>query len=92
MSDKGKAINPRIAIQIVSAIDDIVRKTEGRQIDAGRQIDYAVHALLMIVDSATRLQTPEQRAESFRIIAQAVTDIAENEYIPHPGDTKIAGK
>lgn len=81
-----KPFSKETAIQIAAAAHQIVEQAEGPQADAGRTIDYTVHALLLLVDTGTRLQTPKERAESFRHIARAVGKIAETDYIPYPGD------
>ena len=79
-------------LDIAIEIQRIVEEREGVQENAGRQIEYAFHAALLMVDAATRHLPDMQRAESLRTAIAMFGEIAENDYIqridPSPVDQR----
>lgn len=57
-----------------------MEELEGAQ-NAARQIEYAFHAALIVVDAATRHLPDTQRAESLRAAVAMFAYIAETDYI-----------
>lgn len=68
-------------LTILIEIQRIVEEREGIQENAGRQIEYAFHAALLMVDAATRHLPDMQRAESLRTAVTMFAKIAETDYI-----------
>jgi hypothetical protein len=79
-SNSGK-LNEQIVRDIVFVIHSIVKEREGLQENAGREIEYAFHAALFMVEAATCHQPNKQRVESLRAAAAMFADIAETDYI-----------
>jgi hypothetical protein len=77
-------------LNIAIEIQRIVEEREGVQENAGRHIEYAFHAALLMVDAATRHLPDTQRIESFRTAVAMFADIAETDYIPYIGQPPVA--
>lgn len=76
-----KKPNQKLVQNIVDAIHRAVETQYGPQDSARREIEYALHAALLIVDEATRHQSDTQRVESFQGAAAMFADIAQTYYI-----------
>jgi hypothetical protein len=76
-----KKPNQKLAQYILDAIHRVVETEYGPQKSARLEIEYALHAALLIVDEATRHQSDTQRIESFRGAAAMFADITQTYYI-----------
>jgi hypothetical protein len=78
--------NKKLVCKIANQIREVVEHKYGPQESARREIEYAFHAALLIVDDATRYQSEAHRLESFKRAAGMFAHIAETDYIrvmPH---------
>jgi hypothetical protein len=80
-SKKSGTLDDIALLDIAIDIQRIVEEREGVQENAGRQIEYAFHAALLMVDAATRHLPDMQRAESLRTAVAMFAEIAESDYI-----------
>ena len=81
-----KKPNKKIVCEIADVLREIIERQYGPQESARREIEYALHAALLIVDDATRHQSEKYRRESFQRAADMFAKIAETHYIevaPH---------
>jgi uncharacterized protein with HEPN domain len=76
-----KKPNKKLVQDILDAIHRAVETEYGTQKSARREIEYALHAALLIVDEATRHQSDTERVEPFRGAAAMFADIAHTYYI-----------
>ena len=76
-----KKPNQKLVQDILDVIYRVVEKEYGPQKSARREIEYALHATLLIVDEATRHQSDTQRVESFQGAVAMFADIAQTYYI-----------
>lgn len=79
--NKSGTLDDIVLLDIAIEIQRIVEEREGVQENAGRQIEYAFHAALLMVDAATRHLPDRQRAESLRTAVAMFGEIAETDYI-----------
>ena len=77
-------------LDIAIAIQRIVEEREGVQENAERQIEYAFHVALLMVDAATRHLPDTQRIDSLRTAVGTFADIAEIDYIQQIGQPPVA--
>ena len=82
-SNKSANLDDKVLLDIAIEIQHIVEEREGVQENAGRQIEYAFHAALIMVDAATRHLPDTQRVESLQTAAAMFAEIAETNYILH---------
>ena len=82
-SNKSGTLDDIALLDIAIEIQRIVEEREGVQENAGRQIEYAFHAALLMVDAATRHLPNTQRIESLRTAVAMFADIAETSVIQH---------
>ncbi len=91
-SKKSGTLDDVALLDIAIEIQPIVEEREDVQENAGRQIGYAFHAALLMVDAATRHLPNSQRAEPLRTAVAMFAQIAETEYIqrihPSPVDER----
>jgi hypothetical protein len=80
-TNKSGTLDDMALLEIATEIERIVEKREGVQVNAGREIEYAFHAALVMVDAATRHLPDMQRAESLRTAVAMFAEIAETDYI-----------
>jgi hypothetical protein len=80
-TENPKKLDAKVVLNIAMEIHRIVEEHEGTQEHAGREIEYALHAALLMVNAATRYQPFSQRIKSFRTATAMFADIAENDYI-----------
>ena len=71
--------NRKLVCDIVNIIRGLVKAKYGSQKSARREIEYAFHAALLIVDEATRHQSDAYCIESLQKAAAMFADIAETE-------------
>lgn len=76
-----KKPNKKLVQDITDAIRRVVETEYGPQKSARREIEYALHATLLVVDEATRHQSDTERVASFRGAAAMFGDIAQTYYI-----------
>lgn len=81
MINTPKQLDKEMVRSIAIGIHRIVERREGLQENAEREIEYAFHAALLMVDAATRHQTDQQRIIFFQAAITLFTDIAETGYI-----------
>lgn len=71
-----------VLLEIVVEIHRIVEAHEAQQDTRLREIDYAIHAALTLIEAATRhLPDDDARTESIRSAATLFAEIAEADYI-----------
>ena len=87
---KPEKLDRKLLVDIANEIHHIVEEREGVQENAGRQIEYAFHAALLMVDAATRHLPDTQRIESLRTAVAMFADIAETSVIQHIGQPTVA--
>ncbi len=80
-SNKSGTLDDIALLDIAIEIQRIVEEREGVQENAGRQIEYAFHAALLMVDAATRHLSDMQHIESLRTAVAMFAEIAETDYI-----------
>lgn len=88
--NKSGTLDDIALLNIAIEIQRIVEEREGVQENAGRQIEYAFHAALLMVDAATRHLPDTQRIESLRTAVTMFGEIADTDYIQHIGHPPVA--
>jgi hypothetical protein len=76
-----KKPNQKLVENILDAIHRAVETEYGPQKSPRREIEYALHATLLMVDEATRHQSDTQRVESLQGAVAMFADIAQTYYI-----------
>jgi hypothetical protein len=89
-SKKSANLDDDVLLRIVMEIHRIVEDQEGPQETGAREIDYAIHAVLTLLEAATRHQSNADRVESIRSAVALFNEIAESDYIQpiHNADLK----
>jgi len=80
--EKSTTLDNDVLLEIVVEIHRIVELHEGQQGTRLREIDYAIHAALTLIEAATRrLPNDDARVESMRSAVALFAEIAEADYI-----------
>lgn len=79
---KATNLDNDVLLEIVLDIHRIVEAHEGQQDTRLREIDYAIHAALTLIEAATRhLPSDDDRVESIKSAVALFAEIAEADYI-----------